>query len=111
MKRLAPILICGMLLSISATGQTPPEALARAVVHLEIDQAAWENVGTNHFEMWYHVPGATNALRKVIRAGGTGFLLQHHAMTYIVTAAHVVGERVCAGDDQGSVALRSAAPF
>jgi hypothetical protein len=69
------------------------DGLSRAIVYLEIQRSVWEQVGTNQMEVWYHMPQATNALRKVTGMSGTGFFVIHNRRSYIVTAAHVVGDR------------------
>jgi S1-C subfamily serine protease len=92
MQHISRVLFCGIVFTTSSPAQTLDQ-LGQAIVYLEMNHTAWERSGTNNLEVWYHAPGATNFLRKIQPGiAGTGFLV-NHGQTYIVTAAHVVGER------------------
>src|SRR5258708_35724106 len=80
------------VMALNANGQVHIENLARSIVYIVAEHPVFEDVTTNHFEVFYHLPGETNFIRKVQQMSGTGFLVSHHGSPYIVTAKHVAGE-------------------
>jgi S1-C subfamily serine protease len=84
--------ICTSLLPVIATAQTDIASLSRAIVYLEMIHPVREDVGTNHYEVCYRLPGQTNLIPKTQTSAGTAFLVLHHKRPYVITAAHVVGD-------------------
>jgi hypothetical protein len=90
MKQL-PLFIYLSLLPIIATAQTDITSLSRSILYLEMAHPVCEDVGTNHYQVFYRLPGQTNLIPKMQTSSGTAFLLQHHNRQYIITSSHVVG--------------------
>ena len=75
--------------AVEATAEDIVQVFSRAVISLEILHPVFEDVATNHFQVFYRLPGQTNLVPKVYQTFGTAFFVHHNAATYVVTAAHV----------------------
>lgn len=74
MKQL-PLSICMSLLALTCAAQTQIERVARGIIYLEMAHPVWEDAGPNHFEVFYHLPGQTNFIRKIQNSFGTAFFV------------------------------------
>jgi S1-C subfamily serine protease len=81
-----------LLLNVFAQSQNEAQMLAPTVLWLEMQHRVWEDIGTNHLQVFYHIPNQTDYVPKISQTFGTAFFVQHNAHTYIVTARHVVGD-------------------
>lgn len=62
---------------------------SKMVVYLQKEFPVFDMKSGERVEVWYKNPATNQLERKIGRISGTGFIVSHNGMTYVVTAKHV----------------------